>query len=100
MAITGVSQTSASSDQAVSAALASSGTEKLANTETFLQLLVAQIRNQDPMNPSDGTQFLTQLAQFSELEQMIGVKNEVAGLRSDLKQPVPGTGGSTAGEGA
>ncbi len=28
----------------------------------FLQLLVAQIRNQDPLKPTDGTQFLTQLA--------------------------------------
>ncbi|HEY1335957.1 MAG TPA: flagellar hook capping FlgD N-terminal domain-containing protein, partial [Bryobacteraceae bacterium] len=37
----------------------------------FLQLLVAQLRNQDPLNPSDGTQFIAQLAQFQQLEQSI-----------------------------
>ncbi|MBZ5604739.1 MAG: hypothetical protein LAO79_20770 [Acidobacteriia bacterium] len=49
----------------------------LANEETFLQLLVAQIKNQDPTQPTDGTQFLTQLAQFSSLEQLIGIKGDL-----------------------
>ena len=51
--------------------------------EAFLKLLVAQIRNQDPLNPADGVQFLTQLAQFSELEQMMGIRKEVELLRQD-----------------
>ncbi len=37
------------------------------NKQTFLKLLVTQIKNQNPLNPTDGTQFLSQLAQFSEL---------------------------------
>ena len=45
--------------------------------ELFLQLLVAQIKNQDPLNPADGMQFVSQLAQFSELEQMIAIRNGV-----------------------
>ena len=52
---------------------------------TFLKLLVTQIQNQDPLNPSDGTQFLAQLAQFSELEQMIGVNSGVQQLVQDAK---------------
>ena len=39
----------------------------------FLQLLVAQIKNQDPMSPADGVQFLTQLAQFQQLEQSMNI---------------------------
>jgi flagellar basal-body rod modification protein FlgD len=39
--------------------------------DTYLKLLVAQIKNQDPLNPMDGTQFTSQLAQFSQLEQQI-----------------------------
>jgi flagellar basal-body rod modification protein FlgD len=62
------------------AAAAKSGVNK----ETFLQLLVAQIKNQNPLNPADGVQFLTQLAQFSELEQMMGIRDEIAGLRTDV----------------
>jgi flagellar basal-body rod modification protein FlgD len=49
----------------------------LANENTFLQLLVAQIKNQDPTNPADSVQFLSQLAQFSQLEQLIGIRQEL-----------------------
>ena len=55
----------------------SSSSNEIANTETFLQLLIAQIKNQDPLNPTDSVEFLTQLAQFSELEQLIAVRNGV-----------------------
>jgi flagellar basal-body rod modification protein FlgD len=45
--------------------------------QMFLQLLVAQLQNQDPMNPTDSTQFVSQLAQFSELEQVMGIKGDI-----------------------
>lgn len=38
--------------------------------EMFLQLLVKELSHQDPLNPMDGTDFVTQLAQLSTLEQM------------------------------
>ena len=39
--------------------------------DTFLQLLTAQIRNQDPLNPADSTEFVAQLATFSNVEQAV-----------------------------
>jgi flagellar basal-body rod modification protein FlgD len=36
----------------------------------FLKLLIAQMKNQDPLNPMDGTQYVSELAQFSSLEEM------------------------------
>ena len=54
-----------------------SSVDGLANENTFLQLLVAQIKNQDPTNPTDSVQFLSQLAQFSQLEQLIGIRQEL-----------------------
>ncbi|QKJ85632.1 Flagellar basal-body rod modification protein FlgD [Paramixta manurensis] len=36
----------------------------------FLQLLVAQIQNQDPLNPTDGTEYVSQLAQMSQVQSM------------------------------
>ena len=38
--------------------------------DAFLQLLVAQMKYQDPLNPNTDTEFVAQLAQFSSLEQM------------------------------
>ncbi|MGH9632788.1 MAG: flagellar hook assembly protein FlgD [Bryobacteraceae bacterium] len=66
----------------------------IADKETFLQLLVAQIKHQDPLNPADGVQFLSQLAQFGELEQMMGIRQEVAALREQLAPDSSETDGS------
>ena len=38
--------------------------------DTFLKLMVAQLRNQDPMNPQDSAEFLAQTAQFTSLEKL------------------------------
>ncbi len=40
------------------------------NKNDFMNLLIAQMKNQDPLSPMDGTQFAAQLAQFSSLEQL------------------------------
>lgn len=49
--------------------------------QEFLHLLVTQMRNQDPMNPLDGTEFAAQLAQFNTVEQLIGVNDELKMLK-------------------
>ena len=41
----------------------------LASENVFLQLLVAQLKNQDPEQPTDGTAFVTELAQFTTLQE-------------------------------
>lgn len=46
--------------------------------DQFLQLLVAQLRHQDPLNPSDPREFASQLAQFSSLEQMVSMNASLA----------------------
>ena len=46
----------------------------------FLQLLVAQMKNQDPTNPTDGTQFLSQLASFSAVEQGVQTNSKLDAL--------------------
>ncbi|HKK25949.1 MAG TPA: flagellar hook capping FlgD N-terminal domain-containing protein [Gracilimonas sp.] len=48
----------------------------------FLQLLVAQMRNQDPINPVDGADFASQLAQFNSVEQLIDVNSGLDTLQS------------------
>ena len=46
--------------------------------DTFLKLMVAQLRNQDPMNPTDSSQFLAQTAQFTSLEKLEQVADQSA----------------------
>lgn len=53
---------------------------KSADKEMFLQLLVAQLRYQDPMNPSDTSEFLSQSAQFTALEKMQSVADQTGAL--------------------
>ena len=47
-----------------------SGATHNLDRDTFLQLLVAQLRYQDPLNPTDSAEFLSQTAQFTSLEKM------------------------------
>jgi flagellar basal-body rod modification protein FlgD len=73
----------------------------LSQKDTFLKLLVAQIKNQDPLNPTDGLQFVSQLTQFSELEQIMQIRDGIDGLREDLKsketETAASSGSSTTG---
>lgn len=50
--------------------------------EDFLQMLVTQLSNQDPLNPMDGQEFAAQLAQFAAVEQLLNL-NEMMVLQSD-----------------
>lgn len=70
--------------------------------QMFLQLLVAQIKNQDPLNPTDSTQFVSQLAQFSELENVVAIRGDIEGAKgsqsnnaANANAAVPGATDST-----
>jgi flagellar basal-body rod modification protein FlgD len=80
---------SATGSSADSTTAGLSSTDALGNESTFLQLLVAQIQNQDPTAPMDSSTFLSQLAEFSQLEQLIGI-------RQDVQQLDPSTTGATS----
>jgi flagellar basal-body rod modification protein FlgD len=70
--VPGVGGTSSSgSSNALSSALASAtSSSQFVSQNTFLTLLLTQLKNQDPLSPQDPSQFVAQLAQFSSLEQM------------------------------
>lgn len=70
--------------------------DRLDSKETFLKLLIAQIRHQNPMQPADGMQFLSELSQFSQLEQLIGVREDIQAIRNELV-PEADTSGETEG---
>ena len=65
--VNGISNTTASAQTTAASATQSNTT---LGKDDFMKLLIEQMKNQDPMNPMDGTQFAAQLAQFSSLEQL------------------------------
>lgn len=58
----------------------------LASTDfnSFLTLLTAQLRNQDPLNPQDSTQWVAQLATFSSVEQQLKTNSLLEGIAGNL----------------
>ena len=48
--------------------------------DSFLKLLVAQMKNQDPTNPMDSTQYVAQLASFSQVEQSVNMNAKLDSL--------------------
>jgi flagellar basal-body rod modification protein FlgD len=90
-AINGASNVPQASAAAQPQQPASSGVDALANEQTFLKLLVTQMRNQDPTQPQDGTQFVAQLAQFSSLEQEIAMRQDLDALSKPAATTNTGT---------
>lgn len=64
------SNTTSTNTNNSTASKAASATSGSLDKDAFLQLLVTQMQYQDPLNPSSNTEYMSQLAQFSSLEQM------------------------------
>jgi flagellar basal-body rod modification protein FlgD len=73
---------------APSASTAAAATSAATDKTMFLQLLVAQLKNQDPTAPMDSTTFVTQLAQFQQLESTNNMATSISGIQSDTDQMV------------
>ncbi len=70
-------------------------TEPPASKEMFLKLFVAQLKYQNPLNPADGVQFLSQLSQFTEMEQLMAMRQDIAAMRKAMEEtsaPKPAAG--------
>src|SRR5690349_14613043 len=52
----------------------------------FLKLLIAQLQNQDPLQPMDNQQFAVQLATFNSLEQLMDIDKQLTSLQASQGQ--------------
>ncbi len=64
----------------------------------FLTLLTAQIENQDPLQPVDSTQFISQLAQLSQVEQAVSTNTNLENLTAQMGSILSASGASLLGE--
>lgn len=58
--------------------------EDVLGRDAFLTMLVAQLKNQDPLNPMEGSDFSAQLAQFSQLEQLMSLNDTMEALQTNM----------------
>lgn len=65
--------------RATSSSAADAESKKLGRDD-FLTMFLAQLKNQDPLNPMEGTEFSSQLAQFSSLEQLFNVNDNLQSM--------------------
>ncbi len=75
----------------VSTTPSSAAVANLASQGVFLQLLVAQLKNQDPEQPTDGTAFVTELAQFTTLQEDTESATDLDTIVASLPSPAPTT---------
>lgn len=57
---------------------------KVLGQDEFLKILIAQLQNQDPMQPMQDRDFIAQMAQFSSVEQMMTMASEIQLLRQSM----------------
>jgi flagellar basal-body rod modification protein FlgD len=67
------------------AAAAASAAAPALDQNSFLKLLMAQLQNQDPLAPTDSTQFVTQLAQFTQVEQSVAQTTTLGTISTQLQ---------------
>lgn len=96
MAVDAVSSsTSASNPWANAGASSTDATNASLNYDSFLQLLIAQMKNQDPTDPMDASEQISQLASFSQVEQTIQTNTH---LKSMLQAEALTRGGDLVGK--
>ena len=85
MAINPISAVNANAASVTSKTAAASNTNTpQGQRDMFMSLLVAQLKNQDPLSPQDGTAFVAQLAQFNSLDQLVSIRQSIDALNTLL----------------
>ena len=87
MDVTSIQSTTASSSTSSSA----SATSAMGDYNTFLQLLIAQAKNQDPTNPTDPAQYVQQFAALSQVEQSVTTNAKLDQIIASLNALKPTT---------
>ena len=81
--ITPSATTTTSSSQTASATTGATNSSQALDKNTFLKLMMVQMQNQDPLNPSDPTSYIGELAQLTTLEQTTNMAESASQTASE-----------------
>jgi flagellar basal-body rod modification protein FlgD len=84
-AATGTGSLTGSSSSGAASAAGAVPANMMINQQQFLQLISTQMQNQDPLNPTDPTQFLAQIEGLSEVSSLQSLQTSISGLASGLQ---------------
>jgi flagellar basal-body rod modification protein FlgD len=84
MSITSINSATTATTTATSTSTAATATSAAASQDRFLTLLVAQLKNQDPMNPMDNAQMTSQMAQINTVSGIQQVNDTLKGMASQF----------------
>jgi flagellar basal-body rod modification protein FlgD len=96
--IPGIGATDSTGAAGAQPATTGNALNQLDNTQEFLQLLVAQLQNQDPLNPSDPTQFMSEIAQLTSVQSQttLAAEQQTSAADSMIGLDVTGVGANGA----
>jgi len=77
-----ISSVNSNTSYATSSTTSTRDTSSQLGKDDFLNLLVTQLRYQDPLNPTDNSEYISQLAQFSSLEQMNNMNSGISSMKA------------------
>lgn len=92
-----ITPTAAATDTTAATSLTASSTDASATSDRFLKLLVAQMQNQDPLNPMDNAQVTSQMAQINTVTGIDKLNATVQGLSTQFMQLQAVQGASLVG---
>jgi flagellar basal-body rod modification protein FlgD len=78
--------TDAVSSATSSATTSSTTSTSLVSKDDFLKILMAQLQNQDPLNPTDANEFVTELSQLTQVETLQNIQTQMTNLATSLNQ--------------
>jgi flagellar basal-body rod modification protein FlgD len=86
--LTSAPSTTSSTSNTTSSTSSALGAGQTLGKDQFMKLMVAQLKNQDPLDPAKNGEFLAQLAQFSSLEGITNLNNSVTAMAASMRSTV------------
>ncbi len=80
MSVSGITSTSAAAANTVS-----NEKNNAFDTDTFMKLLLAQLKNQDPLSPMDNNQMVAQMAQLNSLQQLTSISTNIEKIKDYIE---------------